>query len=80
MIDRQYSSYYFLASELSTEKKKNILDRQHIASQWGLQLIFRMHNSDPTPQCVENRTILLWFKCVLTALNVNCMILFDKGL
>jgi hypothetical protein len=54
MIDRQYSSYCFLASELSIEKK-NILDRQHIASQWGLQLIVRMHNSDPTPQGVENR-------------------------
>jgi hypothetical protein len=27
--------------------------------QWGLQLIFRMHNSDPTPQGVENRNILL---------------------
>jgi hypothetical protein len=24
--------------------------------------------------------ILLWFKCVLTALHVNCMILFDKDL
>jgi hypothetical protein len=24
-------------------------NRQQIASQWGLQLIFRMHNSDPTP-------------------------------
>jgi hypothetical protein len=46
----------------------------------GLQLIFRMHNSDPTPQGVENRNILLWFKCVLTALHVNCMILFDKVL
>jgi hypothetical protein len=43
-------------------------DRQQIASQWGLQLIFRMHNSNPTPQGVENRNILLWFKCVLTAL------------
>jgi hypothetical protein len=53
----------------------NILDRQHIARQWGLQLIFRMHNSDPTPQGVENRNILLWFKCVLTVLHVNCMIL-----
>jgi hypothetical protein len=42
-----------------------------IASQWGLQLIFCMHNSDPTPQGVENRNILLWFKCVLTALHVN---------
>ena len=78
MIDRQYSSYCYLASELSIEK--NILDRQQIASQWGLQLIFRMHNSDPTPQGVENRNILLSFKCVLTALHVNCMILFDKVL
>ena len=78
MIDRQYSSYCFLASELSIEK--NILDRQQIASQWGLQLIFRMHNIDPTPQGVENRNILLWFKCVVTALHVNCMILFENGL
>ena len=78
MIDRQCSSYCFLASEQSIEKKQYIQDRQHIASQWGLQLIFRMHNSDPTPQGVENRNILLWFKCVLTALHVNCMILFDK--
>ena len=46
----------------------------------GLQLIFRMHNSDPTPQGVENRNILLWFKYVLTALHVNCIILFDKVL
>jgi hypothetical protein len=45
-----------------------------MTSQWGLQLIFRMHNSDPTPQGVENRNVLLWFKCVLTALHVNCMI------
>ena len=79
MIDRHYSSYCFLASELSIEKK-NILDRQQIASQWGLQLIFRMHNNDPTPQGVENRNIIMWFKCVLTALHVNCMILFDKVL
>jgi hypothetical protein len=54
------------------------LDYKSIASQWGLQLIFRMHNSDPTPPGVENRNILLWFKCVLTALHVSCMILFDK--
>jgi hypothetical protein len=39
-----------------------------------------MHNSDPTPQGVENRNILLWIKCILTALHVNCMILFDKVL
>ena len=38
-----------------------------------------LHNSDPTPQGVENRNIL-WFKCALTALHVNCMILFDKVL
>jgi hypothetical protein len=25
-----------------------------------------MYNTDPTPQGVENRNILLWFKCVLT--------------
>ena len=80
MIDRHYSSYCFLASELSIETKKNILVRQQIASQWGLQLIFRMHNSDPTPQGVEYINILPWFKCVLTALHVNCMILFDKVL
>jgi hypothetical protein len=78
MIDRQYSSYCFLASELSIEKK--IKYSRQIASQWGLQLIFRMHNSDSTPQGVENRNILLWFKCVLTALHVNCRILFDKVL
>jgi hypothetical protein len=52
-------------------------DRTHFR---GLQLIFRTHNSNPTPQGVENRNILLWFKCVLTALHVNCMILFDKVL
>ena len=51
---------------------------QHIASQWCLQLIFRMHNSDPTPQGVENRNMLLSFKYALTALHVNCMILLDK--
>jgi hypothetical protein len=81
MVDRHYSSYCFLASELSIEKKKiKILDRQQIASQWGLQLIFSMHNNDTTPQGVENRKILLWIKCVLTALHVNCMIVFDKVL
>ena len=39
-----------------------------------------MHNGDPTPQGVENRNIYLWLKCVLTALHVNCMVLFDKVL
>jgi hypothetical protein len=137
MIDRQYSSYCFLASELlcmrnincnpidwlyaacleyliffsidSSEARKqydeyclSIMqtityahDRTHFQGtgwivpldlrEWnwfklGLQLIFRMHNSDPTPQGVENINILLWLKCVLTALHVNCMILFDKVL
>jgi hypothetical protein len=63
---------FFKESQFYREKKYNILDRQHIASQWGLQLIFRIHNSDPKPQGVENRNILLRFKCVLTALHVNC--------
>jgi hypothetical protein len=52
------------------QRKKKILDRQQIASQWGLQLIFRMHNSDPTPQGVDNRNIFLWFKCVLTLMHM----------
>jgi hypothetical protein len=59
---------------------ERICNRQHIASQWGLQLIFRMHNSNPTSQGMKNRNIHLWFKCVLIALHVNCMILFDKVL
>jgi hypothetical protein len=45
----------------------------NIATQ--LVCFHNMHNSDPTPQGVENRNIRLWFKCVLTALHVNCMIL-----
>jgi hypothetical protein len=53
-----------------------MLDRQHVASQWGLQLIFRMHNSDPRPQGVKNWNIIMWFKGVLTALHVNCIILY----
>jgi hypothetical protein len=48
-----FSSFWTVDRE-----KKNILDRQQIASQWSLQLIFRMHNSDPTPEGVEN----LWWK------------------
>jgi hypothetical protein len=44
----------------------------------GAGWIVPFHNSDPTPEGVENRNILLWLKCVLTALHVNCMILFDK--
>jgi hypothetical protein len=36
-----------------------------------------MHNSDPTPQGVEYRNILLWFKCVLTALCVILVIILD---
>jgi hypothetical protein len=61
----------YCACEILIANPIDILDRQQIASQWGLQLIFRMHNSDPTPQGVENRNILLWLKCVLTALHVN---------
>jgi len=51
-----------------------------IDSQWGLQIIFRMRNSDHTPKRVKKYPSVNWFKCVLTALHVNCMILFDKGL
>jgi hypothetical protein len=57
-------NHSFLASELSIEKKKNILDRQQIASQWGLQLIFRMHNSDPTPQGYYTAIILIQSKTI----------------
>jgi hypothetical protein len=46
---------------------------QHIASQWSLQLIFRMHNSDPTPQGVENRNILPSFKCVLIKIYIEIL-------
>ena len=72
MIDRQYSSYYFLASELSSEKKK--YSRQAAYSQ---SMGFAINISH---EGVENRNIRLWFKCVLTALHVNCVILFDKVL
>ena len=59
--DASYQVLIHLArlTDNRSRKKQNILNRQHIASQWGLQLIFRMHNSDPTPQGVENRNILL---------------------
>ena len=72
MIDRQYSSYCFLASELSIEKKMKY-SRQAAHSQ---SMGFAINIS----QGVENRNILLWFKYVLTALHVNCMILFDSPL
>ena len=71
MIDRQYSSYCFLASELLIEKKIKY-SRQAANSQ---SMGFAINISH-----AQNRNILLWFKCVLTALNVNCMILFDKVL
>ena len=70
MLDRQYSSYCFLASELSIEKK-HILDRQQIASQWGLRLIFRMHNSDPTPQGVDNRNVNVECKFDIPNTHIN---------
>ena len=80
MIDRQYSSYCFLASELSIEKKIKYSRQAAYSQSMGFEINISMHNSDPPPQGVENRNILLWFKCVLTALHVNCMILFDKVL
>jgi hypothetical protein len=30
-----------------------------------------MHNSDPTPQGVENRNILLWFKMIAPLVSSN---------
>jgi hypothetical protein len=43
---------------LNQGEQYHILDRQHIASQWGLQLIYRKHNSDPTPQRVKKEISL----------------------
>ena len=80
MIDRQYSSYCFLASELSIEKKIKYSRQAAYSQSMGFAINIRMHNSDPPPQGTENKNILLWFKWVLTALHVNCMILFDKVL
>ena len=81
MIDRHYSSYCFLASELSIEKKIKYSRQGANSQSMGFAInISHAQNGDPTPQGVENRNILLWFKCVLTALHVNCMILFDKVL
>ena len=68
----------------SLQKSTSIRDYMrtgfYTVSQRGFQLTFRMHDSDLTPQRVNNRNILLWFKCVLIALHVNSMILFNKGL
>ena len=81
MINRQYSSYCFLASELSIEKKIKYSRQAAYSQSMGFAIkYFACTNSDPPPQGVENRNILLWFKCVLTALHVNCIILFDKDL
>jgi hypothetical protein len=41
--------------------------KQQIASQWSLQLIFRMHNNDPTPEGVEN----LWWKIEIFFCGLN---------
>jgi hypothetical protein len=49
-------------------------------------IIFSIDNSEARKQYDEcclsimQTNILLWLKCVLTALHVNCMILFDKVL
>jgi hypothetical protein len=32
------------------QKGKLYIIYEKVASQWGFQLIFRMHNSDPTPK------------------------------
>jgi hypothetical protein len=72
MIDRQYSSYCFLASELPIEKTYNILDRQQIASQWGLQLIFRMPQFY-TAHAHQRITFVNWFSSsmIMKFTNIN---------
>ena len=73
MIDRQYSSYCFLASELWIEKKIKYSREAAYSQSMGFAI-------NISHEGVENRNIRLWFKCVLTALHVNCVILFDKVL
>ena len=50
-------------------------------TQWLTEIFNKPHSLTILVEFgVENRNILLWFKCVFTALHVNCMILFDKVL
>jgi hypothetical protein len=102
MIDRQYSSYCFLAFELPIEKKIKYSRQAANSQSMGFAInishylcqirshvriliiieyytLLYSYNFNP----IKNNMvviILLWFKCVLTALHVNCMILFDKVL
>jgi hypothetical protein len=52
----------FLLLKCRSRKQKYTRQVEYITSQWSLQLIFRMRNSDHTPKRVKNRDILLWFK------------------
>jgi hypothetical protein len=71
MIDRQYSSYCFLASELSIEKKI-----KYSRQAWGLQLIVRMHNSDPTPQNVYITFTIFYYNTISIRTLSNRIIQF----
>ena len=44
------------------------------------RLMYLIKHPTPSPQRLKNRNSLIWFKYVLTALHVNCMMLFDKDL
>jgi hypothetical protein len=59
-----FSSFWTVNRE-----KKYILDRQQIASQWCLQLIFRMHNSDPTRINIKWCLVSTTFKIYLDILS-----------
>jgi hypothetical protein len=73
--------FIILFSSFWTADRENIIYSRQAANSQSMGLAINIsHNSDPTPQGVENRNTLLWFKCVLTTLHVNCMILFDKVL
>ena len=63
---------------MSIEKKIIYYRQAAYRQSVGFAIDISMQNSDPTPQGVEYRNIV-WFKCVLTALHVSCMILTRTG-
>jgi hypothetical protein len=71
---------YFIFFSIDSSEARKQYDEYCLSIMQTITCAHDRNNSDPTPQGVENRNILLWFKCVLTALHVNCMILFDKVL
>jgi hypothetical protein len=53
MIDRQYSPYCFLASELSIEKKIKYYRQAAYSQSMGFAINICIHNSDPPPQKIS---------------------------